>query len=39
MIDQKLNLNINLSETRYSGVPDITNYKLVSQAEVQQRIP
>ena len=28
MADQKLNLNINLGETRYLGVPDITDYKL-----------
>ena len=28
MADQQLNLNINLGEIRYSGVPDITDYKL-----------
>ena len=28
MMDQKLNKNINLGETRYLGVPDITDYKL-----------
>ena len=28
MADQKLNLNINLDEIRYLGVPNITNYKL-----------
>ena len=29
MADQKLNLNINLGEIRYFGVPDIIDYKLV----------
>ena len=28
MADHKLNLNINLGEIRYLGVPDITDYKL-----------
>ena len=28
MDDQKLHLNINLGETRYLGVSDITDYKL-----------
>ena len=33
MTDQKLNLNINLPEIRYSAVPDIINYKLVHDSE------
>ena len=28
MSDQKFNLNINLGEIRYLGVPEITDYKL-----------
>ena len=28
MADQKLNLNINLYEIRFFGLPDITDYKL-----------
>ena len=28
MADQKLNLNINLGDIRYVGVPNITDYKL-----------
>ena len=28
MADQKLNLNINLCEIQYMGVPDITDYEL-----------
>ena len=35
MTDQKLNLNINLSEIRYLEVPDIINYKLVHDSEFQ----
>ena len=28
MADQKLNLNVNLGEIQYLGIPDITDYKL-----------
>ena len=28
MVDRQFNLNINLGEIRYLGVPDITDYKL-----------
>ena len=28
MADQQLNLNINLGEIRYLGVPDVTDYRL-----------
>ena len=35
MTDQKLNLNMNLGEIRYLGVPDIINYKLVHDLEIQ----
>ena len=35
MTDQKLNLNINLCEIRYLGVPDIIDYKLVHDSEIQ----
>ena len=35
MTDQKLNLNMNLGEIRYLGVPDIINYKLVHDSEIQ----
>ena len=33
--DQKLNLNINLGEIRYLGVPDITDYKLEHNSKIQ----
>ena len=35
MADQKLYSNINLCEIWYLGVPDITNYKLVHDLEIQ----
>ena len=38
MTDQKLNLYINLGETRYLEVPDIINYKLVHDSETTDRI-
>ena len=33
--DEKLNLNIKLGEIRYLGVPDIIDYKLVHESEIQ----
>ena len=35
MTDQKLNLNINLGGIRYLEVPDIIDYKLVHDSEIQ----
>ena len=35
MTNQKLNLNMNLGETRYLGVPEIINYKLIHDLEIQ----
>ena len=35
MTDQKLNLNINLGEIRYSEVTDIIDYKWVHDSEIQ----
>ena len=35
MTDQKLKLNINLGEMQYLGVPDIIDYKLVHESEIQ----
>ena len=35
MTDKKLNLNINLGEIRYLEVPDIINYKLFHDSEIQ----
>ena len=35
MTDWKLNLNIKLGEIRYLGVPDISDYKLVHDSEIQ----
>ena len=35
MADQKLNSHINLGEIWYLGVPDITDYKLVHDSEIQ----
>ena len=35
MTDQTLNLNINLGEIRYLEVPDIIDYKLVHDSEIQ----
>ena len=35
MAEQKLNLNINFSQIRYLEVPDIIDYKLVHDSEIQ----
>ena len=35
MTDKKLNSNINLREIRYLEVPDIIDYKLVHDSEIQ----
>ena len=35
MTNQKLNLNMNLGEIRYLGVPEIINYKLIHDSEIQ----
>ena len=33
MADQKLNFNINLDEIRYLGVPEITDYKFITEIQ------
>ena len=35
MTDQKLNVNMNLGEIRHLGIPNIIDYKLVHDSEIQ----
>ena len=37
MTDWKLNSNIKLGEIRYLGVPDIIDYELVHDSEIQNK--
>ena len=39
MTDQKLNLNINIGEIWYLGVPDIINFKLIYHSEFKTTDP